>query len=49
MEAMEYVHSKGIYFGDMKPDNLLIFRDMSVKLGDFGIYVKLPDGESMDY
>lgn len=32
----------------MKPDNLLVFRDMSVKLGDFGISCKL-DSSQKDF
>jgi serine/threonine protein kinase len=43
MEAMCYLHRKNVYFGDMKPDNLLVFRDYKVKLGDLGISIKLPD------
>ena len=27
----------------MKPENLLLFRDYKVKLGDFGVSLKLPD------
>jgi hypothetical protein len=37
----------------MKEDNLLIFRDYSVKLGDFGISIKMKnevkEGESDEY
>ena len=40
MQALQYSHSKNLYFGDMKPENLLIFRDLSVKLGDFGVSIK---------
>jgi serine/threonine protein kinase len=43
MEAMCYMHSKNIYYGDMKPENVLIFRNMTLKIGDFGISLKLPD------
>lgn len=25
MEAMAYLHTNNIYFGDMKPENLLVF------------------------
>lgn len=31
----------------MKPENLLIFRDLSVKIGDFGISMKLPDNSPL--
>lgn len=43
MEALEYLHTRNMYFGDMKPENLLVFRDYKVKLGDFGVSLKLPD------
>ena len=32
----------------MKPANLLIFRDFKVKLGDFGISIKIPTNEPYD-
>eukprot|EP00347_Sterkiella_histriomuscorum_P020593 403337218 len=41
MKAIDYLHSKNIYYGDMKPENLLIFRNQQVKIGDFGISIKL--------
>eukprot|EP00347_Sterkiella_histriomuscorum_P020104 403339088 len=40
MEALEYLHQQEVYFGDMKPQNLLIFKDYMVKIGDFGISIK---------
>lgn len=43
MQALEYIHSKNVYYGDMKEANILIFRDFSVKLGDFGISIKMED------
>ena len=49
MEALHYVHSKNVYYGDLKPHNLLVFRDMSVKFGDFGISVKIPDNADNSY
>jgi serine/threonine protein kinase len=53
MEAMEYLHSQNVYYGDMKEANLLIFRDYSVKIGDFGISIKMKDnvkpGEADEY
>jgi serine/threonine protein kinase len=48
MEAMNYVHSKNVYFGGMKPQNLLVFRDYSVKIGDFGVSMKIPNSSPMD-
>lgn len=49
MEAMCYLPSKNVYFGDMKPENLLVFKNYKVKLGDFGVSIKLPDGCGDDY
>jgi serine/threonine protein kinase len=33
----------------MKPENLLIFKDYKVKLGDFGCSLKLNDDASNEY
>jgi serine/threonine protein kinase len=43
MQALEYLHSENIYYGDMKEANLLIFRDFSVKIGDFGVCIKMKE------
>lgn len=47
MEAMDYLHCQKVYYGDMKPENLLVFRDLRVKLGDLGVSIKLP-GDATD-
>lgn len=36
-KALEYAHSKGVIHRDIKPANILIARDGTVKLVDFGI------------
>ncbi|CDW81251.1 serine threonine protein kinase [Stylonychia lemnae] len=41
MKAINYLHSRHIYYGDVKPENFLIFRNQLVKVGDFGISLKL--------
>ena len=37
MEALTYVHSMGVIHRDIKPVNLLMDNNMTVKLGDFGV------------
>jgi serine/threonine protein kinase len=37
VDAVSYMHSKGIYHRDIKPENIFLMEDGSVKLGDFGL------------
>eukprot|EP00347_Sterkiella_histriomuscorum_P001910 403370201 len=48
LSALEFVNQRGMYYGDMKPQNLLVFRDQLVKLGDFGISIKAEPNEDTD-
>ena len=43
--SINYLHSRNIYYGDIKPENLLIFRNQEVKIGDFGISIKMQPKE----
>ena len=43
MVGMLYLHQQNLFFSDMKPANLLIFRNQQAKMGDFGVSIKLND------
>jgi len=45
IKAFEYLHSKGIVYRDLKPENLLLDSNGYVKLTDFGFSKQLQDGE----
>ena len=37
VNAVDYMHSKGLYHRDIKPENIFLTQDGSMKLGDFGL------------
>lgn len=37
VDAVEYIHSKGLYHRDIKPENIFLLQDGTMKLGDFGL------------
>ncbi|KAL8781041.1 MAG: hypothetical protein Q9213_006186 [Squamulea squamosa] len=37
VNAVDFMHSKGIYHRDIKPENIFLAQDGSMKLGDFGL------------
>lgn len=40
VDAVEYIHSKGIYHRDIKPENIFLTAAGAMKLGDFGLVTK---------
>ena len=37
IDAVSYIHDKGVYHRDIKPENIFLTESGSVKLGDFGL------------
>nr|XP_023020015.1 cGMP-dependent protein kinase, isozyme 1-like [Leptinotarsa decemlineata] len=48
LEAFDYLHSRGVIFRDLKPENLLIALNGYIKLTDFGFAKKL-SGQSKTF
>lgn len=46
LRALDYAHQKGVVHRDIKPSNILLGKDYSVRLGDFGIATALWGQES---
>ena len=42
INAVDYMHSKGLYHRDIKPENIFLTQDGSMKLGDFGLATTEP-------
>ena len=45
LSGIEYCHHHGVVHRDLKPENLLLDRDQSIKIADFGLSNLMRDGE----
>ena len=48
LEGLSYLHSQGIIYGDLKPQNILLNEYLKLKLCDFGISRKVTELSSMN-
>ena len=46
INALEYIHSKGIAHRDLKPENIILTQDKILKIVDFGLSHEF-DGEDL--
>jgi serine/threonine protein kinase len=40
IDAVEYMHSRGVYHRDIKPENIFLSQNGAIKIGDFGLATK---------
>ena len=45
IETIKYIHSKGIFYRDIKPDNFLLNINNNIKLCDFGVSKEIKKGQ----
>jgi serine/threonine protein kinase len=48
MQAIDYLHERGIAHRDLKPENILLTRSCVPKIGDFGLVKHTKKGLNME-
>ncbi|GJN15929.1 hypothetical protein PR202_gb02876 [Eleusine coracana subsp. coracana] len=48
MAVLKYCHEMGVVHRDIKPENVLLTKDGRLKLADFGLAVRISDGQKLN-
>lgn len=47
LDAVNFIHSKGVVHRDLKPENILMDAEMNIKISDFGLAVYATDVDEL--